>query len=328
VSDPIDSKALDEYLKGGSDISRALRGIGSAEVPPELDRRVLDEARAAVASGSGGRSRSWLRWSAPLALAASVVLVVTVVIESGVQNDASVTTLQEVTDKARVVQQRQLEESKLREQVAQQPAQLRKSQFAPEPPAVMVPQAPPAPVPAAVPPAAFAKVEAERANSVAPEEVRVGARALGDQSLATSPVTVDTATIDSPAPQIAAEQPAPSLAASVSARKEAEPATAEGDSADDLSSVSVTGTRVRRAVRTAGPHGATSGSALSRETRPAADEDAEQSDLRSDPQKWLESIRELRRAGKIEEADRAWQDFHKAFPNFPVADDDLARKQH
>jgi hypothetical protein len=244
-----------------------------------------------------------------------------------VQNDASVATLQEVTDKARVVQQRQLDESKLREQVAQQP-QLRKSQFAPEPPAVMVPQAPPAPVPAAAPPAAFAKVEAERANSVAPEEVRVDAKALGDQSLATSSVTVETATIDSPAPQIAAEQPAPSLAGSASARKEAKPATAEADSADDLSSVSVTGTRARRAGRTAGPHGAISGSALSRETRPAADEDAEQSDLRSDPQKWLESIRELRRAGKVEEADRAWQEFHKAFPNFPVADDDLARKQH
>ena len=109
MSDPIDIKALDEYLKGGSDIARRYREIGSEDVPPELDHRVLDEARAAVASGSGGRSRSWLRWSAPLALAASVVLVVTVVVESGVQNDASFATQQVAADKARVVQQRQLE---------------------------------------------------------------------------------------------------------------------------------------------------------------------------------------------------------------------------
>ena len=82
VSDPIDIKALDEYLKGGSDISQRYRELGREDVPPELDRRVLDEARAAVAGGGAARSRSWLRWSAPVALAASVVLVVAVVIES------------------------------------------------------------------------------------------------------------------------------------------------------------------------------------------------------------------------------------------------------
>ena len=56
---------------------------------------------------------------------------------------------------------------------------------------------------------------------------------------------------------------------------------------------------------------------------PGADEDPE----RSDPQKWLEEIRELRRAGKVADADRAWQQFREAFPKFLVADDDLARKK-
>jgi len=128
VSDPIDIKALDEYLKGDSDISRTFRELGGEDVPPELDRRVLNEARAAVASGGGARSRSWLRWSAPLALAASVVLVVTVVIESGVQNDASFATEQVAADKARVEQQ--AAEYKLREQVAQEPQQERQREFA------------------------------------------------------------------------------------------------------------------------------------------------------------------------------------------------------
>lgn len=312
MSDPIDIKALDEYLKGGSDISRRYRELGSDDVPPELDRRVLDEARAAVAGGGGGRSRSWLRWSAPIALAASVVLGVTVLIESGVQNDASFATQQVAADKARVEERRLIEEPKLQEQVAREP------------------QAPAAPVPAAAPPLALPKVEQARLNKVAPpEEITVDAKAVREQSMAASPVTAaNSETVDSPAPQFAAEQPAPAIAGSAATvRKEAEPPPAEADSAEDLSSVSVTGTRARRAGRTAGPRGTMSGSALSSETRPTADEDMERADLRSDPQKWLEQIRELRRAGKAEEADRAWQEFHKAFPNFPVADDDLARQQ-
>ena len=66
-----------------------------------------------------------------------------------------------------------------------------------------------------------------------------------------------------------------------------------------------------------------SGSALSRERRPAADTDTEQ----SDPELWLEEIRDLRRAGKVADADREWQEFRKSFPDFRVADDDIARKK-
>ena len=51
--------------------------------------------------------------------------------------------------------------------------------------------------------------------------------------------------------------------------------------------------------------------------------DAEQ----SDPELWLEEIRDLRRAGKVADADREWQAFRKSFPDFRVADDDIARKQ-
>jgi hypothetical protein len=332
VSDPIDIKALDEYLKGNSDIARRYRELGSEDVPPELDRRVLDEARAAVAGGGSGRARSWLRWSAPLAVAASVLLAVTVVIESGVQNDASFATKQVAADKARVEQQQQAAEYKLQEQLAQERQPERQREFAPEPPAVVAPQAPAALVPVAAPPPALAKAESERANSAVPEEVTVQAKALlRAQSESPTPVTAVTSeTVDSPAPQVAAEQPSfAGSVATVPARKEAEPATAEADSsADDLSSVSVTGnTRARRAGRTAGVRGTIGSSPLATESRPVADEDAARADLRSDPQKWLEEIRELRRAGKVEEADRAWEQFHKAFPNFPVADDDLARKQ-
>jgi hypothetical protein len=331
VSDPIDIKTLDEYLKGGSDISQRYRELGREDVPPELDRRVLGEARAAAASGAG-RSRSWLRWGAPLALAASVMLAVTVVIESGPQNDSSFATEPAAVEEVRLQAQQSAEEAKLQDQVAQQPPQDRQSQFAAEPPVVTVQQTVPAAAPAAPPPAASAKTESERLNRLAheevPEELRADAKALREQSAGNSPVApvaADTGTRALPAPQAAAESPAfAGSVATVSARKEVERAAAEADSSDDEpSSVSSTGTRARRAGRTAGPRGTISGSALSSETRPAADEDAD----RSDPQKWLEQIRELRRAGKVVEADREWLEFGKAFPNFPVADDDLARRK-
>ena len=327
MSDPIDIKALDEYLKGGSEISQRYRELGRDDVPPELDRRVLDEARTAVASGSGGRSRSWLRWSAPIALAASVVLVVTVVIESGVQENPSVVTQPVSADKVRAEPQREAEEYRLEEQVvaAERTKQEQPRQFAAEPPAAIVPEVTRASAPAAPPPA-LAKAAAERSSAAALEQVRIQAQAPRDQSLATSPVAVDTTTLDSPAAQVAAEQPAfAGSVATVSARKEVQTAPVEADSSDDdLSSVAVTGnTRARRAGRTAGPRNTVSNSAISSEARPAADEEAAQ----IDPQKWLEEIRELRRAGKVTQADLAWQDFRKAYPQFPVAEDDLARKK-
>jgi len=285
VSDPIDIRALDEYLKGGSDISQRYRELGREGVPPELDRRVLEEARAAVASGGTTRSRSWLRWSAPVALAASVVLVVTVVLESGVQDDTSFAV-------QTVKQDRQAEEFKLQE-AASQARQQEPAQFVEEPPALM----PPAASPAAPPPAPLAKVEAQRSKSVAAEEVLVEAQAMRDQSLANSPVAVESVTADSSA-----------------------------DASSSVQEVAVTGSRVRRSPgRTAGPRNTISSSSFSGDTRPTADAEADAE--QADPVKWLEHIRDLRRTGKTVEADRAWQLFRDVYPNFPVADDDLARKQ-
>jgi hypothetical protein len=88
--------------------------------------------------------------------------------------------------------------------------------------------------------------------------------------------------------------------------------------------VAVTGNRQRHtAGRTAGPRNTISSSAVRTETRPAADADTEQ----AEPAKRLEEIRDLRRAGKTAEADLAWERFREQFPNFPVAEDDLARKK-
>jgi hypothetical protein len=323
VSDPIDIKALDEYLKGGSDISQRYRDLGRDEVPPELDRRVLDEARAAVAGGSAARSRSWLRWSAPVALAASVVLVVAVVLESPIQDDTSL--VMQSVDEGRRTAEYNPEEKPAPER--QQEPQLQQVAGG----ASVKPAAPPV----VVPQSSRAKAEAKRVEKAAAEEVAVSAQRRdlrqADEALAVQSTPVQVLPADAPEAQFDLQPPpAASVArtASVSVRKEVDGAAQARDSSAEAESLSVqevavTGSRVRRAQgRTAGPRNTISSSAFS-ETRPAADADAE----RDDPVKWLEEIRDLRRDGKIAQADRAWDEFREAFPDFPVADDDSARSK-
>jgi hypothetical protein len=279
-------------------------------VSPELDRRVLEAARAAVANEGARRSRSWLRWSAPLAVAASVVLVVTVVLEGGLQDKTVAPAPAQAP--AMAPQERGLvnvkvqaadEESKLADKIKQQEGVVADRQ--PVPHAIqIVPESPPAfapPPEIALPEpaqASVAKVEAERANTVA-------AQAAAEQY----------ARRDQAGAGLVANVPAPAAAA--------QPAP-EVDSSQDVQEVSVAGTRNRHAIgRTAGQRGTISTDSLRRETRPASDEPAN----RSDPQAWLEEIRELRRERKTQDADREWLRFREAFPDFPVADDDIARKK-
>ena len=311
MSDPIDIKALDEYLKGGSDISQRYRELGADDVPPELDRRVLNEARAAVAGGGAARSRSWLRWSAPVALAASVVLVVAVVIESPVQ-DAAIA-IRPASEEGRALDHS--EDFKLREETAQarqEPAP-EAQMYVPEQPSAVAPAAAPsAPPPPSV--ANLSKAERKRGDSArVVEEVQVTAQAR-EQSLADAPMPISAVSDESLLSRREVDRPA-SVAADSSA---------QADGSTEIQEAIVTGARQRRAAgRTAGPRNTISGSAFRSETRPTADADAEQ----ADPEKWLEEIRDLRREGKIAEADRAWERFLEEYPNFPVAEDDLARKK-
>jgi hypothetical protein len=140
---------------------------------------------------------------------------------------------------------------------------------------------------------------------------------------------VDSVAVDSAEALLAAERPAPAMRTqNTSVRNEAdrtaglEDSSAKASASTVLQEAVVTGTRQRRSAgRTAGPRNTISGSAF--ETRPAADADAEQ----SDPAKWLEEIRDLRRAGKTAEADAAWERFREVFPDFPVAQDDVALRK-
>lgn len=308
MSDPTDIKALDEYLKGDSDVSQRYRELGRDEVPPELDSRVLAEARAAVADEGTKRSRSWLRWSAPVALAASVVLVVTVVLERGVQDETvllpqSAANVQQVrSEAARDDKANEAAQAKMAAEVRGQRG------FVPvvpvEPTLAMDAPVPPPPKPAVVDVRQFREL-------AAPPEVKVEQQAGQAAAVPEAPAV---------APPAQAPEP-------MAARKSAERSEAEADSSADVQEeAAVSGSRTRRATgRNAGPRDtiSRSSSSLAGASRPATEESAE----RSDPQAWLEDIRDMRRAGKTAEADREWERFREAFPDFHVEDDDIARKQ-
>lgn len=269
MSDPTDIKALEEYLKRGSEVSQRYREIGGEQVPPELDRRVLAAAREAVGNEGSKRSRSWLRFSAPVALAASVVLVLTVVLESGPDKDTPVP--------------------------AQAPADTNQAELAKRTDELARHR------------------DAGRVVPVVPVPVEEARALHADVPPTPEPSVVDVRQQlrEVAPPQVKLEQqPASTAVANVAARKSLDRGEAEADTSE------------RRMV---GPSTAMSSRAAGLEAvrAPASPAQAQ----RADPEAWLKDIRELRRAGKSEEADREWQYFREAFPDFHVADDDIARKQ-
>jgi hypothetical protein len=47
-----------------------------------------------------------------------------------------------------------------------------------------------------------------------------------------------------------------------------------------------------------------------------------------DPARWLDTIRQLRKDGKVREADEEWERFRAAFPDYAVEESDSARPKH
>jgi negative regulator of sigma E activity len=87
MSEPND-RAFEDYLEGKSAVSARYRELSTDDVPPEIDAAVMARARAAIASRASNSSRlpkmsAWRRWRAPLAVAASAVLVVSILLNAG-----------------------------------------------------------------------------------------------------------------------------------------------------------------------------------------------------------------------------------------------------
>lgn len=303
---PLDDKSLDEYLTRGSEVSRRYRELDGNTVPPELDRRVLAEARAAASKNQSG-GRTWMRWSAPVALAASAVLVVSIIIESGVEQGETVAVTKPVGD-ARPA--KETSAPKATAAPAEAPVEVFTGLV---PDATFEPQAPPeAPASASnvrsrdQALARQSQEQSQRSGVVSSEadreEVQVTARRRPEVMM-DSPVAV------------VVEQSAPV----------SPPAAPPADEASALEEAVVTGYRRPEQRRSSGPRDTIGRSSASGASVSAQEELLKRSV--ADPERWLEEIRQLRRDSKSRAADLEWERFRKEFPDYPVAEDDIAAKR-
>lgn len=313
MSEPIDDKAFEEYLGRESALSKRYRALDADEVPAQLDGVILARAREAVAAkpASSRRKPAWMRWTPPLALAASMVLVISIVIESGTQH--------EVTLRDRVMT---MPQSAPAQEAAAEPRQL--SAIEPEQSvaaaALEAPQMQARKRADAGSDRNPATVDLQQSTNPAAAVVEAPA-AVSDASKAASAAAVST-------PEMKIEVPPPAPVAAVTAaanlgvvetRRQEASAPAERDAAA-LEEIAITSNRVqsRSAGQGAGPRGTI--------TTPAAGSpEVSQEARESDPQRWLEYIRELRRENKGRQADREWRSFIKAYPDYKVDEKDVAR---
>lgn len=302
-----DEQQLDEYLKGDSSVSRQYRQLHGADVPTQLDRLVLREAEDAVKRRPLQGRPTWMRWTAPLAVAASAVLVLSIVIETGVRDETVSEVSREISRPGAAqptmqAKQRERSESKAEEAIVSE---------------VVVPLVPvqelvsPTYAPA-VPPPPPVQVERpapeSRMNFQSPAEPpRAAMRA---RPSAPPPVAA-------PAPDVSASPQSVTAAAEMAARElrsgAADDATKKS-SADDVAKDR--GVAPEREEESAAGVAAFSRRINAERSAPAY----------SDPEAWLQDIRALRKENKQEEADREWQRFRDAFPNYEVAETDLARE--
>lgn len=337
TNDGVDDQFLDEYLKGNSTVSQQYRQVSADEVPADLDRLVLRHAHAAV---KGQRKKrlslgGWRRWSAPLALAASAVLVLSIVIESGVQRESMM-----MAPNA-PVEVRMVEEPERRTSVEQDKAIANVEvppSFAMAPAPMIVADEPSAPVETA-PAADEVTVTARQwSASVPPPEA---ALAITQESPVTTAIQMATQIRPPPPLSAPASQPPtpPVLEGSSSRVGGARPTTASAemkrearDEANALEEAIVTGYRRQQPAQRSGPRGTIT---IPEPGFEAEDEDAAEASSagrastlqHKDPEVWLSDIRQLRKDDKQEEADREWRNFLKAYPDYPVAESDIAREK-
>jgi hypothetical protein len=302
VNGPIDDKELEKYLQRGSAVSQHYRALDSEDVPAEIDAAVIERASQAVREPLAGKRRAWRRWSVPVALAASTVLAISIVLESGVRHEMAVTSAPQAASEQEV--RNVAPAPRAAESAAERYEALstkdERSQLEAREPAsaaehaerqrALAPRAPEA-SPPAVESARASESEADFAatNRIAqpPPEPKVAAPANeSDRSAPTSTATYQSVRA------VAQRRAAPPAAASVSA-------PSEQDAAAEM------------AGQTGG------GPGRDQEMNSKADETV-------DPEKWLQRIRELRQAGEGEQADREWRAFREAFPKYSVAEDDRA----
>ena len=286
--DQADEQQLEQYLKGDSSVSRQYRQLPAAEVPASLDRLVLSRAQDALNNRSSQRP-AWVRWSAPFAVAASAVLALAIVIETGVRDETTVSSVLQKQEQP--IETRMIEESAPPAQQLDVPApsELKREEpravemRMPEPAAT---EAPPPAAPAFAPPPPEAR--SERYDE-APEFAIQEQAAKAAQS-------------DAKASAGAAAEEEERVVAQRAMREEASLAAAAPEVVDTRAPVAVYSRPISADMSAASPR------------------------TYLDPEEWLKDIRQLRKDNKQEQADLEWRRFRAAYPNHEVAETDAARE--
>jgi len=323
----LDDREFEAYLRRESQVSQQYRNLQDDEVPAHLGALVLEQARAALEKEEPAaaprddlaavrrRRGRLMRWGVPTALAASALLVVSIVIRSGVQHETLL--LPQVRQEAPAA--------------AAQPAPVDDNVVATE----LVRESPPlAPAPAIVAaeePAAK-ELRQPRADIQSAQKRRAAQESSAAAARATRPLAqVDAMAAPPPAmvaapPRVAepiettSEQP-PAPAPANAPLAKAAPVPVQADADGELDEIAVTGYRAAGNVRGAGPR-----DTIRTNTSYAAAKASTTTEAFQAPEPWLEHIRQLRRDGDDLQADREWRRFRKQYPDYVVAADDAARE--
>jgi hypothetical protein len=247
-----------------------------------------------------------MRWTAPLAVAASAVLVVSIVLETGLQ-DETIVSAPVMQEKRKAAAQAPIETRMIEESAnepstnapAEESAEVHLDMPAPPPPKIEVP-----------PQASSSAMPMTSVQRQAPPPVAAPAPAPLEEQVAKAEQRDNAAFVAEAARQKSELEEA--------AREQELSATQRamrGEQAD------VAGPR--NTVQMPEPKAVLS---YSRPISASADSMATLQKTYSDPEAWLKDIRQLRADNKQEEADREWRRFLAAYPDYEVAETDTARE--
>lgn len=307
---PTDDKDFEEYLGRQTEVSQRYLGLEADDVPAHLDQKVLAQARAAVAADSDELSRvrrqrkRLAQWGVPTALAASALLVVSIVMRSGTQHE--ITPANAPVSSPMPAPAPASPPPAAAEQVAKPAAE----QSDPAADVIMI--APPRDAVTEFSPLGRPSVQPQQKQAPASAAPPAEAGPIG-QAVPSSPVS---AAAPPPPAMVARAGAEAELAASRAAATAASNEAAKSRRAEEERIV-VTGQRRQASVQD---------SPVAITVLTGSDAGIQEPQLyRLTQESWLERIRELRREGNNAEADKEWKAFVEAHPGYPVDEKDLAR---
>jgi len=335
-----DDKLVDEYLSGATPYSERYRRIAAEAVSEEVDAAVLGQVKPRATKS---RQQLWWRIGPPLAVAATAVLAISVVMRS---NQESLTAVQSEEAK-RAYRTVTTETQQPRAEVglaasappAVSPVPLPQEKSDTETGAELkkeiaatdrLRQAPTKSAPASSPPqeksahflrdvpgASLGLASADKSKSAEP----VSQRAV-ETSVARAKDAATSASGTKAASGVASTTPAASPPVDAGERR----ADADGRNAGNEKKYRRTAKAETVVVTGSFLRGASQNAALPVQAITSEELQPSQSNvIRNDPKAWLQSIRQLRKDGKQVEADEQWKLFAAAYPNYAVAKNDAAR---